>query len=311
MMEKRFYAVPPQLFAVDGTTDGVVNITAASDPCSLFKVKMKVYIAATGLPNLELEIKQIHNGLIYVGPLPYGKPGVNTSIDARTDISAYTVALGANIFADLQKRPAIGSDETQRAIYEEEPTVAVRSVLVDECGNKINETNPLPVAATFDGTVQVGDIRITACDDDPKVGDKHSSVRIAGTDCANEMNVNPDGSINVNILNSTNNPGLNISHAEISSVASGVETTIITIVASGNYRVQKVEVSGDNFALFRVKVNGTTVSNKRSWYSDFNQTFNYEDFANGLLLTVGQVLTVTVLHNRPFLGNFEATVMAN
>lgn len=310
MLEKRLYAVPPQLFTADGTKDGVVTIAAGG--CSLFKVKQKITITATGLPNLNLQIKQIDNDHnIQVGPVPYGKPGVDTSIDARTDLSAYTVALGAFIYANEQKRQAIGPDEIARAIYEEEPTVAQRSVLVDECGNKINDTNPLPVTAVFDGDVTVGDIRITACDNDPKVGDKHSSVRIAGTNCANEMAVNDDGSINVNIVQSPNNPGLNINHAEISAVASGVETTILTIVASGNYRVQKVEVSGDNFALFRVKINGTTVSNKRSWYSDFNQTFSYEDFTNGLLLTVGQVLTVTVLHNRPFLGNFEATVMAN
>lgn len=196
MLEKRFYAVPPQLFTADGTEKGVVKI--AANVCSLFKVKQKVVITATGLPNLNLEIKQIDaNDNIQVGPIPTGKPGVDTSIRARTDISAYTVALGALIYANEQIRQDIGPDEINRATYEEEPTVAQRSVLVDECGNKINELNPLPVAATFDGDVHIGSIRITACDDDPNVGDTHSSVRIAGPDCDNEMIVNPDGSINV------------------------------------------------------------------------------------------------------------------
>ena len=306
-LEKRFIAVPPQLFTADGTSSGVITI--AADACSLFKVKQRVILWATGLPNLELEIKRIDNaGNIQVGPIPDGKPGVNTSIDARTDISAYTIALGAFIFANEQKRPSIDYAEIWRAVYDEEPAVRLRTGLVDECGNSINDTNPLPVAATFDGTVQVGDIRITACDNDPKPGDMHSSVRIS--DCTNDLGINPDGSINVNIVSSSNTPGLILAHNEISAVAAGVESTIITLVApAGGYRIQKVEVSGDNYAIFRVKLNGATMVDRRSWWCEFNETFNFEDFINGLMLTSGQTLTVTVLHNRPYVGSFETTVM--
>jgi len=123
--------------------------------------------------------------------------------------------------------------------------------------------------------------------------------------------VNSDGSLDVNIVQSVSLPGLTVSHNEITSIASGVETTIITVTASVSpIRVQKVEVSGENVALFRVKVGGVTISDKRSWWGCFNQTFDYEDFENGLLLNIGQVLTVTVLHNRPTLANFEATVLS-
>lgn len=310
MLEKRLKAVPAQSFTANGTTDG--KITIAADPCGLFKVKQHVIISATSLPNITLEIKRIEAGNVYVGPIPDGKPGVNTSIDARYDISAYTVALGAAISANEQKRPAIDWAEAMRAMYEEEPTVAMRSVLVDKCGNKIDETNPLPVAATFDGDVHVGSVRITACDDDPVMGDIHSSIRIAGIDCNNELVVNPDGTINVNVVNSTppTTPSLVVLHNEITGIASGAETTIISLVAPlTGYRIEKVEVTGDNTAIFRVKVNGTTIANRRSWWCDFNQEFDFEDFLNGLLLTSGQILTVTVVHNRPHIGAFEATVM--
>lgn len=315
MLEKRLYAVPPQAFTADGTADGVVTIGAGG--CSLFKVKQKITITATGLPNLNLQIKQIDNNHnIQVGPIPYGKPGVDTSIDARTDISAYTVALGATIFAAEQKRQAIGPDEIARAIYEEEPTVAQRSVLVDECGNKINEANPLPVAATFDGDVIVGTVRVTACDDDPVLGDLHSSIRIAGPNCDNEMEVNDDGSINVNIVDSPSVVvhGLAITHNEISAVASGAETDIILFTAppGSGYRVTKIDVSGTNIAQYRIRVNGAVVSTLRTYWGDgLNDSFRYETFQNGLLLQPGDIIRVTVIHNRPFAGDFEATMMAS
>src|ERR1019366_9582142 len=103
MLEKRFYAVPPQLFTADGTTEGVITI--AANACILFKVKMRVILTATGLPNLLLEIKEIDNEEnIQVGPIAgtLKVPGANTGITARTDISAYTVALNAAVMADEQ-----------------------------------------------------------------------------------------------------------------------------------------------------------------------------------------------------------------
>lgn len=177
MLEKRFYAVPLQLFTANGTNEGVVTI--ANNAAALFKVGMKVYINATGLPTLQLQVKEIDSETnIQVGPIPQklNTPGANTGITARSNISAYTVALGANISADEQKRPAIDYAEIMRAVYDEEPTVALRTVLVDELGDRFNADNPLPVA--FDGTVQIGNVSIV--------------------EGGNTMTVNPDGSINVN-----------------------------------------------------------------------------------------------------------------
>jgi hypothetical protein len=291
MLEKRFYAVPPQAFTADGTTNGVITI--AGEACSLFKVKQKVILSANTLPNITLEIKEIDSqDNIQVGPIAgtLGVSGQNTGISARTNISAYTVALGAAISADEQKRPAIDNIEIVRATYSEEPACAQRGILVDECGDTYNTDNPFPVA--FDGTVTLGDVSIV--------------------EGGNTMEVNSDGSINVNIVNSVpaSTPGLTFLTNEVTSVAAGIETTIITVTAPSNgYRVQKIETSGENVALFRIYVNGLPILYKRTWWTDFNLTFNFESFTNGLLLTSGQVLTVTCLHNSPHLGNFEATVM--
>lgn len=288
MLEKRLHAVSPQMFTANGTVAGL--ITVAANACALFKVKQRVLIKATGLPTLELEIKEIDSEEnIYVGP--YSSPGNPANINSRTDISAYTVVLGANISAFEQKRPAIDYAESMRAVYDEEPTVALRTVMVDECGDRINGSNPLPVS--IDGTIAVGDVSIV--------------------EGGNTLEVNTDGSINVNIVDSipTSTPGLDLRYNEISSVPSGVETNLITLTASSiGFRVEKIIVSGENIALFKVYVNSAPIAVKRTFFGDLNQEFNFENFNNGLRLNVGDTMLVTVLHTRPSLANFEATIMS-
>jgi hypothetical protein len=352
MLEKRFYAVPPQQFTADGTTRGVITIAATTsgnidlDACSLFKVKQRVYVCASGLPNLELEVKEIDNvNNIQVGPIPNGKPGVNTSIDARTDISAYTVAKGAFVFANEQRRPDIDYAEFMRAVYDEEPTVALRTVLVDQCGDRINGENPLPV--TVDGgtitispnvnihdqngnpytptnplpveiedanlNVTLGTVRITACDNDPVAGDVHSSIRIS--DCTNDLCINDDGSINVHIVPcpvvpATVLPGLSVYYNEVSNVANAVETTILSVtvpVGPDSYRLTEIETSGTNIATYRVYINNAIIVEKRSWWFEFDITFAFEGFLNGIILNPGDNVKVTVTQYRPVVGTFEAT----
>lgn len=105
-------------------------------------------------------------------------------------------------------------------------------------------------------------------------------------------------------------PVLTVTHNEVSLIASGVEATLLTMTAIGNpINIKAVNVSGENVALFRVKINGSTMFNKRSWWGAFNQTFEFPQ--NGMVLNVGQTLTITALHNRPTLSNFEATVLSN
>jgi hypothetical protein len=147
MLEKRLAAVSPQSFIISGGADGSITVSDTS----LFKVKQEVILSASSTPNLDqIEVKRIVSpNVMYVGP----KGG---NIDSRIDVSAYTVALNAAIFANEQKRPSIPFEEFTRAVYEEEPVVAQRSVLVDKNGNKYDNSNPFPV----DASVSIGDITI-------------------------------------------------------------------------------------------------------------------------------------------------------
>ena len=137
-LEKRWAAIAPIAFTVDGTSDGIVTLSTTKR----IHVKQRIYIQATGNLNLFLEVKRVLSKTqLIVGPQ-------GTPISTTTDISTYTTALGANLYALEQPRPAIPLQEIERAVFEEEPTVAIRSLLVDDLGNTFDEGNPLPVTAT-------------------------------------------------------------------------------------------------------------------------------------------------------------------
>jgi len=128
MIEKRLRSIAPRLFTADGKVNGSITL-ASTRP---FKVKQEITISAIGLPTLDLEVKKINIPFeLILGPR-------NANIAAYTNLTAYTTALSAAIFANEQKRPSIPFEESTRAVYDEEPTVAKRNVLVDQDGEYID-----------------------------------------------------------------------------------------------------------------------------------------------------------------------------
>lgn len=136
--EKRWEAIPPVLFVANGTVDGVATLISTSG----FKVKQEVMLKATGQDTLLLEVKRVLSATqLILGPL-------KASITTVLNISAYTTAAGATLEANEQPRPSIPLQEHERAVFEEEPTVAKRVFIVDELGQAHDEDNPFPVLAT-------------------------------------------------------------------------------------------------------------------------------------------------------------------
>lgn len=129
MLEKRWIAVPPQAFTLDGTVDGKITVSDSA----LFKVKQVIILASSTKPSRDdLEIKRITDeNTIYVGP----KGG---DIDLRTDVSGYLVADGAFIAANEQQRSKVPEQAIERLTYEEEPVVARRVVMVDTFGKHVD-----------------------------------------------------------------------------------------------------------------------------------------------------------------------------
>jgi hypothetical protein len=243
MLEKRLLAVSPQLFIVDGGTDGLVTV----GDTSLFKVKQEIIIAADTLQNLDnLEIKKIVDSTtMYVGP----KGG---SINARINISAYTVFLNAKIFANEQKRPSIPFEEFTRAVYDEEPVVANRTISVDKYGEYYTIDNPLPVQLS-NGSVNIGtvnaelEVQLSHKDNYPNIGDVADSVRLGdGTNYITSTNVGADVGLDVNIISGTNvevdvdaldgdNIGLKVQQRNLSPSDSQYTKRVTAITGSGVY----------------------------------------------------------------------------
>ena len=134
------------------------------------------------------------------------------------------------------------------------------------------------------------------------------SIKDSGGD---ELSINPDGSINVSISTSSNTEGLQ-EYNEISALASGTETTIVTYVAAAGKTsyLQGVSCSGDNVAKYKVKVDGTTIDTRRVYFGgDFDTDFLFSgDVNKGLEIAVGSTVTVTVIHSRPMVGDFNAKI---
>lgn len=302
--ERYWPAVAPRQFTSDGTTTGLIQISDTRG----FKVKGRAILQSLTQPATEVEVKKVLSDTqMIVGKV--GSPITDRSFNA----SIFTVVDGSFAFANEQEKVKVPQIDREHATYDQEPANAWRNVLVDQLGRYYETANPLPVRLS-DGSINIGTVQaqvevfLTHLDNFPNAGDIHDSIRIGDGD--SEMAVNQDGSINVAIVQTGSDAlgGLSWQYNEISGVPSGVETSVLSVaVPSGQKRIQKIEVSGDNVAEIRVKVNGSTVSKKRLWWGNFNATFDFEQFINGIKLLAGDTLTVTALHNRPDVGDFEAT----
>lgn len=282
MFEKLWLAVPPTLFTADGGMQGQIQVTDTKG----FRVKASVAIVCPSQPNLLLQIKRVLSStLMLVGPL--GK-----SINDRSDLSSYTVLLGAYLYQDVQDRVTIAPADIVQAVYDQEPAVRIRTGLVDGYGNDIDNDNPLPVA--FDGTVSIG------------------TVKVEGNN-GNTIEPNPDGSINVNILPSTSTTNVvRNTYNEITGIIKETLTTLVTYSVPVNKTgiLQRGSASGENIATFTLSVNGVVQYKKRTYFaSDFNVEFDLTTGQdNGFLLQPSDTVTIEVIHHRPDPGDFEARI---
>lgn len=172
--EKRYYAIPPQSFTADGTVDGVVTILNTYS----FKVGQLV-ILKSNTQNLKVKIQKVisETQLIVINI----DQAVTTK--SKLDISMFLVADTATIELLEDKRPVIDLHEIQRQVYEEEPTVALRSHSVDWLGRPYDKTNPLPVQLS-DGSINIGtvnaelEVQLSHKDNVPNAGDVADSIQV-------------------------------------------------------------------------------------------------------------------------------------
>jgi hypothetical protein len=182
-IEQSWSTVAPQAFTADGTDLGVVTVGNTAG----FKVKQQVIISMPGLPDLTLQCKRVSSSTQFiVGPIPT-KIG-QSLLSVRTDISAYTVAGGAFAYAEEQPKVVVKPDDIEKAVYEQEPTVAIRNVLVDQYGSfygsivDINGVNRLAVDAAV--TISGVTVNLDAFTKDPP-----DNVLVVGSEDGTEFGV--------------------------------------------------------------------------------------------------------------------------
>ena len=117
--------------------------------------------------------------------------------------------------------------------------------------------------------------------------------------------------IYVNATESSGRTAVN-QYAEIMSVAAGSTTTIVqyTVPSASNFMLERVSVSGGNIALYQVLINDSPIETQRTNFgAQLNSEFNFiSSSTQGYILNVGDVVKVTVLHNRPYTANFEGRI---
>ena len=131
-LERKWEAVPPQLFTADGTQFGVVTVADTAG----FKVKGFAQISANTLPTIQVQIQRVTSPTeMIVGPM-------NSQVRANNSVnlSAYTVALSSTILFPEQDKNKIKPDDIEQAVYESDPAVAIRNVMVDQYGNFIDSS---------------------------------------------------------------------------------------------------------------------------------------------------------------------------
>ena len=114
-------------------------IVTVSDTFGLHP-KQKITLQITGQPTKEFKI----NRILSRTQLQIGS--TNESIGTPSDPTQYD---GGLLCAEEQNRNEINLQATERAVYAEEPTVAIRSNLVDYYGNQLGtQGNPIVTTAT-------------------------------------------------------------------------------------------------------------------------------------------------------------------
>jgi hypothetical protein len=195
-IENKWNEVPPQSFTADGSQFGQITLANTAG----FFTKQSAYLTATGLPTLPVQIKRVLSPTtLIVGTINNAQIGSWPPLN----ISAYTVAADAAIGAQIQPTNNVAMDDIFKAVYQSDPTVALRVIFTDQYGNVYSDENPLP--ATFTGSISIG------------------AVEVKGTN-GNYIEPNPDGSLNVVVENEAAtsptiyNVPVNIANMEVSQL---------------------------------------------------------------------------------------------
>lgn len=157
------------------------NIITITDAFGLHP-KQRITLT-NGSDKLIVEIKRVIS-TTQLSVIAYENKKVLTQDKFESMIAPFN---GGTLTAPEQERNKIGGDVALKNAYAEEPTVAIRTNLVDYWGCQYATDNPLPVQLT-DGEINIGvveaniEVQLSHLDDWPKPGRIHDSIRIGNGD---------------------------------------------------------------------------------------------------------------------------------
>jgi hypothetical protein len=303
--EKRYFSISPRNLTANGTIDGVVTLESVE----FFKVGMLVMLKSDAVQNRQVKIKRFISSTQFV----VCDAGKSVTTSDKLDISDFLVSDSSTVEFQEDKRPVIDILEIQRQVYEEEPTVALRTHSVDWLGRSYDQTNPVPVQLS-DGSINIGtvnaelEVQLSHEDVEGKTAD---SVKVGdGTEI---IEVNPDGSINVNLVQSqSSNEEVKNVFASINNVVAAAETTIVayTVPVNRVAYLQRVEFSGANIGRYRLYVDSVSIASKRTHHgSGLSGEINFIGGSKeGLFLSSNTLVQLRIQHSRNPINEFDGRV---
>lgn len=113
---------PSVILSPISVTGHIITVSSTSG----LKVKQLINLAKAGLESEQFEIKRVFdNNTIMVGP-------VGKNIKLTSDAEKFD---GGTLYLNEQSRNKLGDAPILRAVYEEEPTIAIRTIGVTPTGN--------------------------------------------------------------------------------------------------------------------------------------------------------------------------------
>jgi hypothetical protein len=275
------------LLTANGDADGLITVA------STYRIKVgQILTFKSSSVSVKLaKVKRVISSTQFIVIDP--KDSVTTV--NKLNMSMLLTADTATVELTQDKRPVIELLEIQRQVYEEEPTVALRSHLVDWLGRSYDKTNPVPVELS-DGSISIGtvnaelEVQLSHQDNVPDIGDVHDSVRIG--DGTHTLEINSDGSINI----TDNNGSLTVDGTV--NIGNFPATQNVAIVSS-------VELEIKNDTGNPIPVNGTVTANQGGTWNINNITGTVSlptGAATSALQTTGNTSLSSIDGKTPTLG---------
>lgn len=141
---------------------------------------------------------------------------------------------------------------------------------------------------------------------DGEVLNRSSFKKTLGEKLARRVSNEADDPLSVVLIPSTSDTSVN-EYSEISSLASGSLTTILsyTVPVGKTLFLNHIEVSGGNIAKYQVEINSIVKGTRRTYWGNFNSDFYY----NKQKILSGIIIKVSVIHTRPIVADFNATLL--